>query len=186
MDLELTVEHICDVIAEWDPMGYPWNAWREYQTRYFVIDPIIRALGWDTIDPKECSIEYFIRDARGESGWADYALFLECDIQDIVDGTVQPTVLVEAKSLRMPLDVHVRQLAWYVQAANMTKGLGVLTSGTEWWIYDTAGLVSPCPLPLATVDITRGRGGAAASILRQRLSRAGLRSSSSNEFVNRP
>ena len=174
MNLALTVEHVCDVIAEWDPMGYPWNTWREDQTRYAIIDPIIRALGWNTADPKECSIEHFLRNAQGDGGWADYALFLECDIHAIVEGTVPPTVLIEAKSLRTPLDAHVEQLAWYVDAANMKKGVSVLTNGNEWWIYDAGSLASRCPLPLATVDITRGRGGAAARILRQRLGRTGL------------
>ena len=30
------------------------NSWREDQTRYAFIDPIIKALGWDTSDPQKC------------------------------------------------------------------------------------------------------------------------------------
>ena len=36
-------------------MGLP--GWREDLTRYGIIDPTIRALGWDTADPKECHPE---------------------------------------------------------------------------------------------------------------------------------
>ncbi len=128
MNLALTVEHVCGVIAEWDPMGFPWNTWREDQTRYAVIDPIIRALGWNTADPKECSIEHFMRNAQGDVGWVDYALFLERDVHAIVEGKVQPNVLIEAKSLRAPLDSHVEQLSWYVDAADMTGGLPTVVS----------------------------------------------------------
>ena len=169
MSLALTTEHVCQVIAEWEPMGYPWNSWREDQTRYALIDPIIRALGWNTADPKECSIEHYLQNEQGEHRWVDYALFAERDIHAHVKGEAYPSILIEAKALRVPLDGHVEQLAWYVEAAKMTEGLGVLTNGSEWWIYDTRSLMSPSPLTLAKVDITKGRGGAAARILQRYL-----------------
>ena len=169
MSLALATEHVCQVIAEWEPMGYPWNAWREDQTRYALIDPILRALGWNTADPKECSIEHYLQNEQGDHGWVDYALFAGHDIHAHVKGKACPSVLIEAKALQVPLDGHVEQLAWYVEAAKMTKGLGVLTNGSEWWIYEPGSLVSPSPLALAKVDITKGRGGAAARILQTHL-----------------
>ena len=169
MSLALTIEHVCQVIAEWEPMGYPWNAWREDQTRYALIDPILRALGWNTADPKECFIEHYLQNEHVDHGWVDYALFAEHDIHAHVKGEACPSVLIEAKALQVPLDGHVEQLAWYVEAAKMTTGLGILTNGSEWWIYEPRSLVSPSPLALAKVDITKGRGGAAAPILQTHL-----------------
>ena len=111
MRVEVTVEHVCNVIAEWDAVGYPWNTWREDQTRYAIIDPIIRALGWNATDPKECFVEYPMKDDEGSIGYADYALFGKCNIKNIVERSVPPSVLIEAKSLRASLDAHVGQLS---------------------------------------------------------------------------
>ena len=44
------------VVREWDEVDL--NSWREDHTRYGVIDPVLRALGWNTADPKECHPEY--------------------------------------------------------------------------------------------------------------------------------
>ena len=49
--VEEAIREINRRISEWKEVGFP--DWREDQTRYGIIDPIIRALGWDTADPKE-------------------------------------------------------------------------------------------------------------------------------------
>ncbi|PKB80324.1 MAG: hypothetical protein BZY88_08950 [SAR202 cluster bacterium Io17-Chloro-G9] len=56
----------------------------EMATRYILIDPLLRELGWDTADPKQVIPEY-----RSGSGSADYAL--------LKDG--KPIVVVEAKKI---------------------------------------------------------------------------------------
>ena len=173
MRVEVAIEHVCNVIEEWDAEIYPWNAWREDQTRYAIIDPIIRALGWNTADPKECFVEYPMKDDEANSGYADYALFEGCNIKDIIGRNVPPSVLIEAKSLRASLDAHTKQLSWYIATANMTEGVGVLTNGNEWRLYDIGSLASQGRLRLERVDITKGRGGAAAGVLRQWLARIG-------------
>ena len=48
--VEKSIESAKSKIEEWKAVGLP--GWREDQTRYAIIDPIIRALGWDTADPK--------------------------------------------------------------------------------------------------------------------------------------
>ena len=50
--VEEAIREINRRISEWKEVGFV--GWREDQTRYGIIDPIIRALGWDTADPKEC------------------------------------------------------------------------------------------------------------------------------------
>ena len=53
----------------------------EYQTRYALIDPILRALGWDSEDPKSCYPEWHYENQR-----VDYALFPCSTAQDVVAG----------------------------------------------------------------------------------------------------
>ena len=60
--VQLAIQHARDVIEEWAEVGLP--GWRETQTRYAIIDPIIRALGWDTEDPKECYPEYDLSEGN--------------------------------------------------------------------------------------------------------------------------
>ena len=69
----------------------------EAQTRYSLIDPLLRALGWDTTDPAQVVPEY-----RGDGGRqaADYAL---------LGPLGQPLVIIEAKHLYEPLREHVAQ-----------------------------------------------------------------------------
>ena len=58
----------------------------EALTRYALIDPLLRELGWDTTDP-----ELVIPEYRSQRGSADYALL------DNRDGA--PAMMVEAKKL---------------------------------------------------------------------------------------
>lgn len=152
MSLHITIQRIRNIIAEWDQTNYPWNSWREDQTRYAVIDPILRDLGWNTADPKECLIEYPMWDGHGNMGVVDYALFQECSAQDIANQKITPRVLIEAKSLRASLDPYLDQLMWYVRTSRMTEGLAVLTNGAEWRLYDVANLEIHTLLEVA--DIT--------------------------------
>ena len=93
----------------------------EALTRYALIDPLLRELGWNTADPSQVVVEY-----KGAMGSADYALLG-------MDG--KPTVIVEAKKLGMTLDQKVRQ-----QAAFYCDEEGVrytaITDGQHWEIYD--------------------------------------------------
>ena len=61
---------------EWDSvdLGY----WREVDARYTFVGPMLRVLGWDVSDPKECDPEY----PRG-TGAVDYALFRSADVEKI-------------------------------------------------------------------------------------------------------
>ena len=41
----------------------------ETSTRYMIIDPILRALGWDLSDPEQCIVECPIYPAEEESAY---------------------------------------------------------------------------------------------------------------------
>ena len=76
-------------------MGLP--GWREDLTRYGIIDPTIRALCWDTADPKECHPEY----PRSENGdRVDYAFFTRLDLAKLEEEDMPAhDIIVEAKAL---------------------------------------------------------------------------------------
>lgn len=127
------IQEVNKKISEWEEAGFP--AWREDQTRYGIIDPIISALGWDTAEPKECHVEF----PRGENGGrVDYAFFVQLDMAQLqAEGDFPaPDIIVEAKALGRCLDEHFDKLREYVRAyPRMTGGVAVLTNGIEWWLY---------------------------------------------------
>ena len=93
----------------------------EALTRYALIDPLLRELGWDTSDPTMVIPEY-----KSGAGRADYAL--------LRDG--HPAIMVEAKSLGTLLDDSVRiQVLGYCMMVG-TNHFSV-TNGARWEIYDT-------------------------------------------------
>lgn len=114
----------------------------EYQTRYALIDPILRALGWDTADPKECYPEWRYKNRR-----VDYALFSRSTTQDLVDGLAVPAIIIEAKSVyrtdqpkgeygQAIYPEDVQQLQDYIDAEpRMDEGLAVFTNGRKWLLY---------------------------------------------------
>ncbi len=99
----------------------------EALTRYALIDPLLRELGWDTSDPSQVLVEYKVGKER-----ADYALIGD-------DG--KPHVIVEAKKLGEPLSDHITQLVNYC----IQDGIAhcVLTDGRHWELYET---FRPVPL----------------------------------------
>ena len=94
----------------------------EALTRYALIDPLLRELGWDTADPSLVIPEY-----KSGNGRADYAL--------LGDGG-NPAMMVEAKSLGSSLrDAALSQGIQYC----LEKGTKhfALTDGSIWEIYET-------------------------------------------------
>ena len=93
----------------------------EALTRYALIDPLLRALGWDTADP-----ELMIPEYRSGGVSADYALL----------NNGRPAMMVEAKKLGTPLrDAVLAQGINYCLMAG-TKHFSV-TDGQLWEVYET-------------------------------------------------
>lgn len=138
--------------------------WNEYQTRYYLIDPILRALGWDINDPGKVLIE----DSQTNNQRPDYKL-LDSNSED-------PIVVVEAKRISHgdieyifgPQDPEedpnaawiewgddeVEQLRGYTE--EMVSGYGVLTDGNAWAVWDLSrgkpGDCNPAPYVWAFCD----------------------------------
>ena len=100
----------------------------EALTRYALIDPLLRELGWDTEDPALVRPEY-----GSGGGFADYALFSN-------DG---PIMMLEAKKLDVSLTGARRQAVDYVMDdTKITTRYLSVTNGACWEIYDTNKPVS--------------------------------------------
>ena len=126
------ISHVRSVVKEWQEIGATWE---EEHTRYALIDPIVRALDWDTSDPKQCHPEF--PRGKTERMRVDYVLFADATPQEIYDLELMPDIIVEAKAYRNNLDEWVTKLEEYIEySPPMTEGFGVLTNGADWWLYD--------------------------------------------------
>ena len=96
----------------------------EMKTRYTLIDPILRALGWDVSDLHVVEVEYGTLEKKR----VDYAL---------LSSDRKPLILVEAKKLnKSHTSQDVSQLLSYCMEAGARYG--VLTDGNDWEVYDTS------------------------------------------------
>ncbi len=125
----------------------------EALTRYALIDPILRALGWPLDDPAVARPEY----AAGQ-GKADYCLFG-------ADG--KPAVLIEAKTLGPKLppiaSAAVVSYAWELSRRGTHVEYVGITNGLLWQVYRFPDMVRPAH----AVDLGRGMAAeAAVEILR--------------------
>ena len=91
----------------------------EALTRYALIDPILRALGWDTEDPEQVKPEF-----PTETGTPDYALIWEG----------RPQIMVEAKPLGKNLE-EARRKGFEYCWRNKHRYY-VVTDGNAWEVWD--------------------------------------------------
>ena len=77
----------------------------EVRTRVSLIDPMLRALGWDVDDPDLVQVE-----PKTDNGWADYAL---------LGISHRPVAFVEAKKLSANIADHTQQTVGYAISENM-------------------------------------------------------------------
>lgn len=97
----------------------------EMLTRYALIDPLLRAMGWDLSNPSEAIPE----DNAAPGGKTDYTLG-------------NNDMIVEAKKLNEKLDKHADTLRGYLKSRRAR--FGILTNGQTWKIYD-AGATTKSP-----------------------------------------
>ena len=94
----------------------------EAQTRLSLIDPLLRALGWDTTDPAQVRPEYSLSGG----GRADYALLGEDQ---------KPAAILEAKKLDDPLGTMERRMQMLTYANFSNVAYAGLTDGDQWVFY---------------------------------------------------
>ena len=100
----------------------------ETRTRQVLIDPMLRALGWDVEDPHSVELEHKIEKKKKRTNdklhWIDYTLM----------GSEKSIALIEAKVIGTPLDEEATGQA--LNYANM-KGIPymVVTDGDHWQMF---------------------------------------------------
>ena len=92
----------------------------ELRTRNILVDPVLRALGWDVSVLEDVEVEYGAGKQR-----VDYALLGKEN---------KPLVLVEAKKLDEELNSKRTQMLTYCTEVGVRYG--VLTDGNCWDLYD--------------------------------------------------
>ncbi|MBI2917194.1 MAG: type I restriction enzyme HsdR N-terminal domain-containing protein [Chloroflexi bacterium] len=96
----------------------------ESRTRYALIDPLLRKLGWDTEDPDQVRPECSVKTPAGKVERVDYALLEQ----------KEPWVVVEAKKLGIPLSEALGDNINY--CVYLGAHYLVNTNGQLWEIYD--------------------------------------------------
>lgn len=101
----------------------------EAATRYALIDPLLRALGWPLDDPDWVQVE-----AQAGKGKADYLL---------LDGQGRAVLVLEAKALGGKLDLGNSAAVSYGWALNPRPRLVGVTDGLRWTVADPHSLKTP-------------------------------------------
>lgn len=152
---------------------YRGRSINEQNTKSTLIDPVLRALGWDLEDLEVVQREY---RARKRDNPVDYALF----------SGREPVLFVEAKALGQ--DLNDRKWAGQVIGYASVAGAPwvVVTNGDEYRIYNAHAAVSVDRKLFRTVRVT-GSGDAAQSLSllqRTRMAESGLELLWQSHFVD--
>ena len=105
----------------------------ETSTRYIIIDPILRSLGWDLSDPLDCAVEHRVKMPARPSGFGrpDYLLLGSPSPA----GAGVPVVVIDAKRIDVPSDdeIGLEQMDGYLDSIHTAK-VAVVTNGQYWEI----------------------------------------------------
>lgn len=109
----------------------------EALTRYALVDPVLRAMGWATDDPGQVRVEFPAGTTGGAK--ADYCL---------LDSDGKPRMLLEVKSLHSPkvplATTAVVGYAFHLLNSGVSGPLSVgITDGLKWEFYDIPDLKQP-------------------------------------------
>jgi hypothetical protein len=116
-DLAAALGHVRDQIAK-----HRGEAIGEENTKHALIEPVLKALGWDVADLDEVRCEYKLK--QGDNP-VDYALFVHGNLR----------LFVEAKALGENLDKWASQIMGYAGVAGVVEWIA-LTDGNEYRIYN--------------------------------------------------
>lgn len=125
--VENAIRRVRQQMEDYDREHYGWS-YNETATRYLLIDPVLKALGWDIYDLDQCGVEWPMPE-EDPIGRADYVL---CNAH------VQNIIVIEAKRIDVAVGGEPRalerKLARYCKG--MRTGIAVLTNGLVWRLYE--------------------------------------------------
>ena len=125
--VENAIRRVRQQLEVYDRENYGWS-YNETGTRYILIDPVLKALGWDIYDMDQCGVEWPMPPHK-PMGRADYVLGNRHD--DIV-------IVIEAKRVDVSVGGEPRRfeskLTSYTRG--MKTGVAALTNGLIWRLYE--------------------------------------------------
>lgn len=110
----------------------------EANTKATAVEPVLRELGWDVVDPDEVRREYSVGSRS-----VDYALFCGDTLK----------VFIEAKRGEESLERHQDQLVRY--AFDEGVEIAILTNGAAWWFFLPIRAVSWERRKVATLELNQ-------------------------------
>ncbi len=125
MRIQSPLSNLCDVLMQIQESANQYKATlnkNEAATRAVLVDPVLRALGWDTANTTMVEVEKTINQVR-----ADYALYDKNSIAKII---------VEAKSLGTDLNQKKLVMSLVNYAFNFGVNDVFLTDGLVWQHFD--------------------------------------------------
>jgi predicted type IV restriction endonuclease len=112
----------------------------EMLTRYILIDPVLRTLGWEMEDPGNVLVGEPIRLQSNKLGHPDYTLFYKGKRVAYVEAKCWGTmyrISHKGKISDIERQKEYRQLARYCRECKENDmPLGILTDGGSWWVCD--------------------------------------------------
>ena len=136
MPLESLLELVKTLSRRIDEYG-PALSQSEALTRYALIDPLLRELGWNTEDPSIVIPEYRVPNNQ----IADYVL----------QANGHPAMVVESKKLDEPLQSGKALDQGNLYCAHTGSKHFVLTDGRRWEIYESSNTT-----PVISFDLKGG------------------------------
>lgn len=106
----------------------------ELLTRYILIDPLLRALGWDTEDPEKVWAEYKVDKGRKRS--VDYVLFRSESPIALIEVKKYSTIWSDTKFLNLVYQVASYRLTRQVDGREVRVPLGIVTDGGGWYVFN--------------------------------------------------
>jgi len=132
---------LCEVLKEVKRLAREHSPKNETHTRIMLIDPVLKALGWDVANPHLVEVEKHLESGRNPR-YADYILKAK---------KPRKPIIVEAKKLGDLLD-NKEQILYY---ANRVKSESIfLTDGLKWHHFtnfDASNLI-PIEIHLGTTE----------------------------------
>lgn len=124
-NLEQAIRRVRRQLHDYPPTREHYDhMYSEIATRYLLIDPVVQALDWNLHDFDYAAVEWPMPPGQYLRK-ADYVLFNRRE---------RPVIVIEAKYRGRNLANHESQLEGYT--SQMLSGIGVLTNGLEWRLYN--------------------------------------------------
>jgi len=134
-ELSVALKQVLNSMGEY---GHTLLWKNEALTHYVLIDPVLRAIGWDTTNPKFVQVEYPTEEAS-KPDYADYALLREGEVVAIVEAKSWGTIYRLGNKIKKQSLMDTREIQKLRHYCNLCKiNIGILTDGGAWWIFNFA------------------------------------------------